>query len=146
MNRASSHEVLVCSRIEIDCAAANVNIALRIRHLYFVLLKLIVNGKVDRAREFAPALDQRSGPCTQLELEPVFAELYKPDDRSRSFQNVIDVFSRFKQCLFDFSNIHAVGNTDGNSKAYLAFAVGPIHNIFRDQFRIGNDDIDVVVR
>jgi hypothetical protein len=29
-------------------------------------------------------VDQRCGPCTQFKLEPVLAELYKPDTRSRN--------------------------------------------------------------
>ena len=135
----------MCSWAEIYCAATNVNITLRIGNLDFVLFELIVNGKVDLAREFASTMDQCCSPRPEFKLEPVFAKLYKPDTRRGRVQNVRDAFSSFKQRPFDFPNVHIEGNGDRNSKTHFAFAVSPIHNVFSDQFRIGNDDVDVVV-
>lgn len=59
---------------KIDGAATKADVALRIRHLDFILLELIVNSEVELASELASALDQRCGPGAQLELEPIVTE------------------------------------------------------------------------
>ncbi len=131
--------------IHLKLVASDMDIARRIWHLDFMLFELIVNGKVKLTGELASTLYQSSGPGTQFEIESIVTETYEPDTRRRGFQNLVHGLGGLKQCLFNLTNIRIERNADRNSKPHSALAMRPVHHVFRDQFRIGNDDVYVVV-
>src|SRR5689334_21244952 len=115
------------------------------RSLDVVLTKKFVDMVVDVTADLrvTPRLVR---PDEQPKIERVVAKLHELHARRRIFQHELHALRRFDQSFSDVVDVGIVRDADGNRDARARIRVRPVNDALTDEFRVGNDDRDAIVR
>src|SRR5437868_2289150 len=122
------------------------HVALRKWNLDPGFAQLFFNREIKIALEPAGTMTHLGAPDDELEVDRAFAESCQENARRRVLQNMRVTSAGSDQRLAHFIHVAAVSHADRHTEPHSRIEVGPVRHRRIDEFRIGHDHGDVVVR
>src|SRR6056297_1530845 len=119
------------------------NIMLREWNRNVVLGKFLVDEKT-QIRFYVLHIKGIIGPEKELKIQGGIAKIVETDKRFGDFCYQTVIFGTCHQDLLNFLNITSISHTNIHMKAGEFLNVAPVDNIPIDEFRVGDDEDDII--
>src|ERR1700730_12936559 len=117
--------ILPCSHFDLDHAAADVQVALRIRNLDAGFAQFGLDREVQVASITPRPITHFTAPNHELKLDGVGAKLVEKNIRCRVLQCMWVLTASGDQCFAYLVDVAAISDADWNTKTHARIAVGP---------------------